>query len=292
MLLQVNYSYDGESHKYTKYCMSYTKYCMSDEFFKDYADPEACVPKSLLETINPNYLGWQKIDLSTVDKEVYRPKDQKTTACCDRSVDPYSVSEAGYYDKAYGLIIYVRIRNLDDLLKKWNAPRTFMSPKVQEAVLLNQGYKYAGTRFCCHGRTICGIATDEYRDIYVQNGVVFVVKRYENTIPYYEPSMHINIKLNDEEWHEYYILLGDTGGSAEGYGAGTHIHFANTPRGYNNVINDPRLLQYWGKYQGNTFYMWGYDEKLNSEADYDKVSKDEIKIIKNSPELSKMFSFE
>ena len=209
-----------------------SRFYFCHEFFADRRSLTCSLPAFLSRKVNGNYFGWQKIDLSEIDWNQYRPEGQMTDVegPTAEGVDRYAISEAGIFDRHVASDIWIRfVQDESAFLSKFDEAGR-MSSNIRRAILRLMGFEYCGRRF---------FSTEE-RD------------------PFGLPVSFGDIGFLRPRGGSYGYCQGLTPANS-----GLLVKYQSINMGFLRKIKDnPILIQHWG--QGDSgldeIWLWGYKE--------------------------------
>lgn len=123
-----------------------TCYTLCEEFFLNDASPAVAVPAMFAATCNSAYMGWQKVTLAMLGKELLRPKGQQFEYGINEfGVDRYTISEAGQFDQAMERVVWYRfLKNQEGFLRNCNGITYYQSAGVKRQLLTMNGFEFCG----------------------------------------------------------------------------------------------------------------------------------------------------
>ena len=247
-----------------------SRFYFCHEFFADGRSLTCSLPAFLSRKVNGNYFGWQKIDLSEIDWNQYRPEGQMTDVegPTAEGVDRYAISEAGIFDRHVASDIWIRfVQDESAFLSKFDEAGR-MSSNIRRAILRLMGFEYCGRRFfSTEERDPFGLpVVHPGIEIFANPmGLIVTWKIAENMDWFWEMSLVA----------KYHVSFGDIGflrprGGSYGYcqgltpaNSGLLVKYQSINMGFlRKIMDDPILIQHWG--QGDSgldeIWLWGYKE--------------------------------
>lgn len=275
---------------------------LANEFFRDRCTPEYTVPAMFAAQTNSNYFGWQKVDLAQLDKEKYRPKNQKTDIDGPSAdgVDRYAISEAGYYDRAMKNTIWFRfLQNETDFINRSKTLHYDQSPGVKRLILQNMGFEYCCKRYYLQTthRDMLGYTANNFAcEVWAHpKGIIAHFSVSDNMPLLYE--CQITCKFDGTYGDMHFHRLEPRGGSM-GYASGKHpgtiTKYQSAPYNLRKMIDNPLLLPEWGEGMAGFKHLslWSYLEENFFDGtieDFFKYHAEDVcSICKDVPLLRKI----
>ena len=274
-------------------------YILTDEFFMDGISPELAVPAKFADTCNSAYMGWQQVDLTTLDKETYRPEGQQVAYGLNEcGVERYSYSEAGHYDEAMSQVVWFRFVNNQNFFCNRNYGITYYySSGVKRKLLSAHGFECCGYRRAkVEHRDFLGFTTKgDGCEIWAHPMGAIVTFEAQGARPCFS-ERELYIKRIGKHYFEH---MG--GGSMvycadkNGRNPGIVIHYQSAPVGPNfniwSCIEQSDIIRCWNEGRDGLKHLclWCYwemqDDPTCIEEEYKKRQQDTVRIALQSPLL-------
>lgn len=274
-------------------------YILTDEFFMDGISPELAVPAKFADTCNSAYMGWQQANLTTLDKEAYRPEGQQVEYGLNEcGVERYSYSEAGHYDEAMSQVVWFRFVNDQDSFCKRNYGITYNhSSGVKRKLLAAHGFEFSGYRRAkVEHRDFLGFTTEGYGyEIWAHPAGVIVTFEAQGDRAYFS-DLNLYVKRRGNHYGKS-IGSGSMSYCADknGQNPGTVICFMSAPVGrYFNIwtiIEQPDIISCWNEGTNGLkhLHLWSYHEAkadpTYSEETFNEIHRDKVRLALNYPLL-------
>jgi len=248
-----------------------SRFYFCHEFFADGRSLTCSLSAFLSRKVNGNYFGWQKIDLSAVDWDQYRPEGQMTDVegPTAEGVDRYAISEAGRFDRHMASDIWIRfVQDEDSFLSRFDSVCR-MSSNIRRTILHFMGFEYCGRRFFpTEERDVFGLPVVKPGiEIFADpTGLIVTWKIAENMDWFWELSLTAKYHCTFGCFNSFLRPRGGSYGYHEGLmpeNNGLVVKYQSVNMGFLRKIKDnPILIQHWG--QGDSgldeIWLWGYKE--------------------------------
>lgn len=252
---------------------------LAHEFFRDGCNPKHSVPAMFAAQSNSNYYGWQMVDLSTLDKDAYRPEGQVKwyeDPVAD-GVDRYAISEAGHYDQAMNCKVWYRyVEDEKKFLDNCRTVHTSCSDGMKRLILDNMGFQFCFKRqFSCETYRDCYgyVGTGYAEEVWAHsNGVVASFNVFDNHPAF--GDCEIWCKFNAHYWDLDQWKLSPDGGSMSYSGKecpGTVTNYQSAPRYLRWLLDHPKLIHQWreGSKGFEHLHLWAYMEQEYFESKFE-----------------------
>lgn len=262
------YTKDKFDKREPKDLMKNSFFILAEEFFNEDSGMIYSVPQSCARFVNSRFLGWQMIDMKRVNKEKYRPADQKTDVegKTAEGVDRYAISEAGEYDRAMETEFYFKVLDTDEFLQVTRSIEWYHSEGVKRIILKDMGFEYCTERKFLETtyRNEYGFIGHNYRaEIWAhKNGVIAWFKVTDNLLLLHE--CNIVARFAGKYGQVCVCGLNPNGGSM-GYRKtgveGTVVHYISCPRNIKTILTHDMLISRWNDPEElKGFSIWSYAE--------------------------------
>lgn len=251
--------------------ISDSRFYFCHEFFVDGHSLTCSLPANFSRSLNANYYGWQKIDLSRVDWNQYRPEGQRTDVegATAEGVDRYAISEAGCFDRHVANDVWIRfVQNENSFLSRFNSPCR-MSSNIRRAILRFIGFEYCGRRFFPteekdpFGLPIVNPGIEIFAS---PTGLIVTWKVSENMDWFWELSLTVKYHCSFRDFNSFLCPRGGSYEFREGLTSandGLIVKYQSVNMGFlRKIMGYPILIQHWG--QGvsglDELWLWGHEE--------------------------------